>query len=528
MKRVIELIRVSTEAQAGDDRASIPAQIEANRRTAARYELEIAESIQFSDVSGAAVLLAPEMQKLLKLIQSPSIQGVVTREFSRLMRPDKFTDYVLLQVFVDTHTILYLPDGPIDLSSKSGRLMGTIRAAIAGLEKTEIQERVWGAKEQKRRQGENPSSAICLPRGVSYVKGRGWSYTEEAEKVKAAFALLLQGETSYKRIAATVGIPRNSLRFMLRNPIWIGWRVYSSKRDQAVRKVRANGRQGDRPKMQRAPDEVIRVKVIQEPLLPEAEFQHAQRIMDAKAEAFHRGRDQEVHRFAYNGFLQCSCGAPVWTFTRSRDLGLYYVCRAKMRPLPGEPRCDSRYMSKARLEEKLDMLFAGLLMNRDFLGRLNALNSDGRDLEAVARRLAGLEKKIDVLKKRRGRLVESYIDGLISRAERDEKLGALERDLHKTETEAALESQGPAVPPVDELKMLFRQFHKWRWRPREQKRALLSLVVPRIVVRNYGLLGIRVIYPTAGNIAGSDLSLPTEPAFFGLDESFHTEMATPT
>ena len=53
-------------------------------------------------------------------------------------------------------------------------------------------------------------------------------------------------------------------------------------------------------------------------------------------------------------------------------------------------------------------------------------------------------------------------------------------------------------------------------------------MVPRIVVRNYGLLGIRVIYPTAGNIAGSDLSLPTEPAFFGLDESFHTEMVTPT
>src|SRR5437868_14837875 len=65
MKRVIELIRVSTEAQARDDRASIPAQRAANRRTAQAYSLEIVRTIEYADVSGAAVLLAPEMQLLL-------------------------------------------------------------------------------------------------------------------------------------------------------------------------------------------------------------------------------------------------------------------------------------------------------------------------------------------------------------------------------------------------------------------------------------------------------------------------------
>lgn len=34
MKRVVELIRVGTEAQANDDRGGIPAQKAANRRTA--------------------------------------------------------------------------------------------------------------------------------------------------------------------------------------------------------------------------------------------------------------------------------------------------------------------------------------------------------------------------------------------------------------------------------------------------------------------------------------------------------------
>ena len=46
MKKVIELIRVSTEAQAATDRASIPAQRAVNRRTCVQYGLEIVRSIE--------------------------------------------------------------------------------------------------------------------------------------------------------------------------------------------------------------------------------------------------------------------------------------------------------------------------------------------------------------------------------------------------------------------------------------------------------------------------------------------------
>ena len=93
------------------------------------------------------------------------------------MRPENYADYAILQHFSETNTVLYLPEGPIDFASKSGRLMGTIRAAIAGLERTEILERVWSAKEEKRRAGKHPNSPITLPFGVSYEKQKGWFYT---------------------------------------------------------------------------------------------------------------------------------------------------------------------------------------------------------------------------------------------------------------------------------------------------------------------------------------------------------------
>ena len=154
-KRVIQLLRVSTEGQAADDKAGLAAQRAVTQRTATTYGLEIVRTIQMSDVSGTAVLRAPEMQELLRLIESPDIHGVIAKEFSRLMRPENFKDYELLQAFVDTRTVLYLPDGPIDFSSSMGGFMGLIRAGMARIERREILARMNDAKEAMRLAGRN-------------------------------------------------------------------------------------------------------------------------------------------------------------------------------------------------------------------------------------------------------------------------------------------------------------------------------------------------------------------------------------
>jgi len=88
------------------DLAYAPAQ-----RTTKIYGLKIVRTIQMVNVSGAAVLRAPEMHTLLQLIQRPDIDGVLTREFSRLMRPDYFSDYILFHLFQKSGTVLYLPEG---------------------------------------------------------------------------------------------------------------------------------------------------------------------------------------------------------------------------------------------------------------------------------------------------------------------------------------------------------------------------------------------------------------------------------
>src|SRR5258708_4059149 len=372
MKSAIELIRVSTEGQASEDRAGIPAQREANRRTALTYGLTIVKSVEIVDVSGAAVLSSPQMQELLRMMESPEIHGVVTKEFSRLMRPEKFTDYALLQQFIDTGTVLYLPDGPIDLASKSGRLLGTIRAALAGLERREIIERMNDAKESMRRAGKHPGGESSLPYGVTYSPKTGWSYTADAEKVRTAFRLFLSGETSYTVLSRKLVIPRTNVRFILENPIYTGWRVYREKRDpsNAAYVGGPGGRQGYRRKIERAPDDMNPVQVL-DALLSEVEFNVIQQIIELKKQKHWRSYAETPNRYTYNGFLTCGdCASLLYTHTAKDE---FYVCKsrntreARLRAARGLVPCSNRYMLRRKLEPKIDFLFGEKLREPGFL-----------------------------------------------------------------------------------------------------------------------------------------------------------------
>lgn len=498
MKKVIELIRVSTEGQAADDRASIPAQRTVNRRTCAAYGLEIVRSVEISDVSGASVLLAPEMQELMKAMQSPGIHGVVAREFSRLMRPENFGDYALLQVFVDSRTILYLPEGPIDLTSKTGRLMGTIRAAIAGLERTEILERIWSAKEEKRRRGELGQSQIVLPYGVGYEDGKGFFYRPEAEHVREAFRQFLAGNQSYNQLAQLLGVSPRGMHLIMRNPIWTGWRVIDKKRDgsAAGKYPSANGRQADRRKVARTPEETIRVKVIKEPLISEADFQAVQRIMDLKQEKHWRSQPDIEHRFTYNGFLTCStCGQIIHTAFARHD---YYACKGRRTA----HSCPTRYMARKKLEGVLDEMFVERLGNHDFVSAcLDSMRkrSAQNDSAVQAQRLTD---EIHSLRDKRSRVMEAFFDGLIDSGERDRRISSIDIKIKAAQNILLRESPARGLT-ADALLTMLSPLSEWEEWSRNQKRSVLSAMVPDIRLSNYVVESIGLISPFSNEVTPS-------------------------
>jgi DNA invertase Pin-like site-specific DNA recombinase len=498
-KRVIELIRVSTADQAQEDRASIPAQRSINKRTCEIYGLEIVKTIELVNVSGAAILRTPEMQKLLKLIESPDVHGVVVREFSRVMRPDSFGDFVLFQVFQDTGTLLYLPDGPLDLNSKTGKLVAGLRAIIAGNELSEIRERVWSAKEEKRRAGKFGQGAICLPFGVGYEEKRGFFYEPDAERVREAFRRFLSGEHSYVTLSRMVGVTPRGMHLIMRNPIWTGWRVIDKKRDTsaASRRVSAGGRQGDRPKVQRSAEEVIRVKVIDAPLIPEGEFRLVQQIMDTKSRLHWRSRPDFGHAFTYSGFLMCSeCGSLIYGKYSRRH---YYVCKKKLGPC-GPERCASPTMQRERLERNLDDLFGAQLTGRDVLRQLIGELEKKYDSATSACRIAQIGSEVGRVRKQREKVLDTFFEGVLTGEERDVRLASLDKRMTLAK-EMLTRERRETLPKVSarEIALALAPLFDWPVLGRESKRRILAAAVSEIYVSNCVVSRIAVSIPGVGD-----------------------------
>ena len=70
MPKAIALVRVSTEEQAAEDRAGLPAQRVEIERIAAAHGLAIVEWVELHGVSGAAVLSDPRFDALLSRLRS--------------------------------------------------------------------------------------------------------------------------------------------------------------------------------------------------------------------------------------------------------------------------------------------------------------------------------------------------------------------------------------------------------------------------------------------------------------------------
>jgi DNA invertase Pin-like site-specific DNA recombinase len=499
-KTVLELLRTSTESQAGADRAGIPAQKAANRRTATQYDLEIVRTITITDVSGAAVLRSPEMQELLRLIESPEIHGVVAKEFSRLMRPENFADYALLQAFADTATVLFLPEGPVDFGSKSGRLLGTIRAAMAGNERTELLERVWAAKEEKRRAGGHPQGLIALPFAVGYNRKEGrWFFKDEAKKVVEAFRCVLAGQSSYTELGRRLGIEPFNLRNILRNPIYTGWRVYNQRRDPSPKALRAthDGRQADRPKVKRGTDDIIRVKVL-EPLVSEEDFWHVQQILDLKKQNHWRARPEQQRRFTYSGFLKCGlCGNLIYTHAHQpRD---WYVCKSRtwperqLRISRGQLPCINPYMRRERVEAQLDLMFAQRLTNRNFLEQIASVLDESAGSRTGKSDVSKIHRIDNRLKEKRSRVLDAYFGGVIDRAERDQRLQQIKTDQQFCEQQLRTIQTEAYKVSAEELARIFAPFREWEYLSRADKRRLLQAIVPEIHLQDYNVTKLALL-----------------------------------
>ena len=494
---VVELIRVSTETQAAEGRAGIPAQRAANQKTCRQYGLRIVETVELVK-SGTDVAQTPEMAHVLELVAQGRARGIVLAEYSRLFRPDRWADMVILQELDDHGAQLYLPTGPVDLRSQTGMVQASVYTLMARLERIYIRQRMQGGKEEKRKLGEHVSGGIGIPFGLKYDKESGWGYTPDIEKVRELFRRFLDGEHNYQKLGDDLGIPRTSVRYILQNPVYKGERVYDQKRDlSAAGKYQG----GDRRKIARAPDEVIRVQLGLEPVVSEEAFQRVQEIIEQRRQRVIRSRRNPTV-FTYAGFLHCGapgCGLLIYSNQKVSKGGrrtpgrAFYYCKSKnpQRRLSAGS-CGNKYMVKGRLERELDTAIRDRLLDRDLLS--SAVAEYNRSLETDWHRgrvdEGRIRGKLSELDQRRSRILDTYYDGLIDRSEREAKLEPVDRDLEAVRRLIDQPAESPLTITPESIFEFVSVFAEWAFLEAAQKRRILDAVRPIFFVYRYLVQGV--------------------------------------
>jgi len=557
--RLVEIRRVSTAEQAGDDRHGLARQRTGNTATAARLGATIIRTLEVSDVSRRDFISTPEWAEVRRLIADPDVHIVVDAA-DRFMAD--FGGISILAECQRTCTKVYDSTGVLDPTSFEGRILGTIKSLVAGNELDAIRHRVQGAKEAKRREGIFPSADIALPTGIRYERTKGqakglWRYDDDIEPVREVYRLFVEeGSRNYCEIGRSTGFSSPTVRNILSNPIYSGWWVVDEKREAGPTPTKSDGRRRDRRKVKRAPEEVIRVPVFRpkgEPpkdgdnrvdgLIDEETWHHVQEEMAAKSRAYRRTRDSKSgNRFVYRGCLWCSrCDEPIWGKTRpkkGRESGRrdMYVCKSAVHDT-GKV-CPTKFLHLGKVNAALDRFFTEVLATDAFGYSALQAGLDTSDIED-RERLAAAKEGLAKLQRKRGKLLELYMeDNGFSKAELDQRRHGLDEDIrreeatiHRLEQSLLIVDDKAFEEAFRDLLLTLTEFEFWT---PTQKREFLQKYFPKVEVSKRGVEVVHVRLPGgffhAGTCGGAqdlkltigksweDFQLPPETASFGIEK----------
>lgn len=518
-KRAVTWIRVSTAEQlegSGFDR-----QREAVSRIVEQKNLEVVASFEVSDVSGAVVTQSAEGRKLIELITSGLVQVIVLSEMSRLCRPDSM-DFELLAICQRHGVILDCGGTEHDLQTAEGYLSGTLMGVLAGHDRLILLRRMLQSKEARRAQGKNPQADITLPLGIGYDrKAEKYFLTPEIVRVQEAFRLADEGELNLSEIGRRCSIHERNVRYILENPIYRGERVYDEWRDQTRKGTKAGGKQGDRPKIKRPAEKVIRVQIFspdEAPVDP-ARWLRVEAWLRDIAENHRQFMADHWQTVLCTSFGRCGfCGERLYHKRKSKPkkppvsrprksdpvLG-HYLCRTsheKARKNPDNVPCKQGWVRSNDLDELVCAFAGAFLSDTGFVesvlahARAKAGNVVGFDIGDDLRR------QLDENAKKDQRVLDGVEAGVLDLAEAKQR-----RDRLKEERKRILKSQEAQQKPeaTGELRGVAAQIAKglagWEeLTDLKDKKALLASIFTEIYFQGASIVSFKLSAGLVGTL----------------------------
>ena len=373
-------------------------------------------------VSGESVSGRPQVQALLDAVSDGRYLAVFCMDIDRLGRGDMMDQGLILNTFRRSETKIITPKKTYDLTDEADETISEFEAFFARHEYKTIRKRM--------RRG----TIACLEQG-GYVANAPYGYEqcrinkkpslrivpEEARFVRLAFDRYCAGigaTAIADELNALGAIPRrnevfnkNSVRYMLRNPVYCGLVVFNR-----MRHTKKGSHGADRNITRSNPEEKWLVAPgLHEAIISKEQFDLAQNIRRGKDRPqFHLQGGKINNQFA--GVFRCSgCGKYLQTASASK-CGPQLYCKT--------PGCSASARVSYVEEYLLDALHAEL--HRLELAGDTDLTAD---LATADQQITTLQAEIQKAQTKRTRLYGFLEDGLYDRATFMERMALAEKDL---------------------------------------------------------------------------------------------------
>ena len=453
--------RVSSDQQAKS--GTIESQIAALKERIAADGEQIAEDMRFIDagVSGAT-LIRPQLERLRDRAALGLIERLYVLSPDRLSR--KYAHQVLLmeelsacgvEVVFLNHTIGASPEEALLLQ---------MQGMISEYERAKIMERNRRGKLHGAKRG-SVNVLSTAPYGYRYIR-------KQADGTPAQYVIDLPQAATVRQIFAWIGVERLSIGEvvrrlaeagvltasgkpywdrsvvwgMLQNPAYMGRAAFgkTQARDPLPR-VRAQRHSADTPKkgysaVRTEPSGWIEIPV--PAIINEALFLAVQEQLDENRKSARQRRHGAVYllqgltvcgqcRYAYYGKkVSKAAGRQHYAYYRCIGTDAYRFGGARI--------CDNQQVRTERLDELVWQQVAALLAHPDRLKteyerRLDALEQTGRENADTA----ALERQKFHLEKGKSRLIDSYAEGVIDKADFNPKIRQLKIKLEQIDHQIA-------------------------------------------------------------------------------------------
>lgn len=509
--RAVSLIRVSTVEQAAEGRSGLDRQRKSNSTVIATAGYRLVDSIEIVDVSGTSTWACPEMSGLMTLIEAGGVDVVVVSEMSRIFRPDDLSSFAPLDIFKRNGVILNCGGTVHDLASPEGFLSSGILSLLGGYERLSMLRKMVQSKEASRAKGGCPGSRITLPLGLHFDRGANkYHYGPEIAQVQEAFRLVDEEMLrNLSEVGRRVSIHHRTLANLLRNPYVIGIREYTQKRDPTRKTLKAHGRQGDRPKIKRKPEEIIRVRIIEESqqAVSDDRFNRVQLVLAEIKDhhARHVAANKGVHLLTSVGFCG-RCGKRLQGRTSSRidaqgkrSRG-HYICTGS--------GCGFGWHRKDRIEELVGEFVIKFLEDKEFVSAVLEHAEAKQDSKIVGFGDTGeaIRQQCAEIEKRDKRLLDALEAGAISLSElkqRRARLGEEKQRLLATLEASQTGTAGAGLPGglLGRIAEMGADAWKSLACPRKRK-ALLTTLFCEVYLRGESVTAFRLAPSLVGTDAG--------------------------